>query len=115
MNLVRWLLGLSSALALAGWILLVMAADDFRRSFGASSVGALRLAALPLVLLLVTVTVVYPTNRALLHFAAILLGLAMIGAVFILRESLFVGITGIVYICAWLLFYLHAAWSQPRS
>ena len=115
LTLVRWFLGLSSALALAGWILLLIVAHDFRRSFGASSVGALRLAALPVVLLLVAVTVAYPTNRALLHVAAIILGLALIGVVFILRESQFVGVTGIIYIAAWLLFYWLAAWSQPRS
>ena len=46
MQPLRWLLGISSGLGALGWILIAIAANDFRRSFGASPVGFARVAIL---------------------------------------------------------------------
>lgn len=103
-------MGVSAALGGLGWILLAIAASDFRRSFGASEVGAIRLVALPIALVFVIVTVVLPGNRTLLHVAAAVLLVALVGSALILRESVFVGSVGVLFFGAWFFFYGRTAW-----
>ena len=103
-------MGITAALGGLGWILLAIAASDFRRSFGASEVGAIRLAALPIALAFVLVTVVLPGNRTLLHVAAAVLLVALVGSALILRESVFVGSVGLLFFGAWFFFYWRTAW-----
>lgn len=92
MNTLRWLLGIVTTLLLAGYILLVIAGGNFRRSFGASPLSPL-LAVLPCVVLgRILASLLWP-------------GLALIAAAFILRESITTGILAIGYLASWLAFY----------
>jgi len=110
MIVLRWLLGITATLAVAGWLAIAVIGSDFRRSFGASPVGALTAIAPPAVMLLAVVTVLLPAYRGLLHVSAVVFILAAVGLAFVLKESLFVGITGLLFIAGWFLYYWHTAW-----
>lgn len=110
MIVLRWLLGVTATIAAAGWLLIAFAGNDFRRSFGASGVDALTFVAPPAVLLLALLTVLLPANRGLMHASALVFALAAVGLAFVLRESLFVGIVGLLFVAAWFLFYWRTLW-----
>lgn len=111
MTALRWFLGITAIVAAAGWVALAVWADGFRRSFGASEVGALRTAAPPLALLLALLTVLMPAKRLLLHAAALVFTLVAVRLVFVLRESILTGLAGFFLVCAWFVFY----WLALRS
>jgi hypothetical protein len=108
MTALRWLLGLTSLVACLGWMLLAIAAHDFRQSMGASPVGLLRLAALPIVLLIVLATVTLPVGRGILHAAAVAMAFTALAAAVVLRESTLVGGVGLLYCGLWFVFYYRA-------
>ena len=110
MMALRWSLGTIAAVCGAGWVLLALWAEGFRRSFGASGVGTLKLVVPPAVLALVLATVLMPSNRWLLHACAVVFALVAAGLVFVLRESLFVGIVGLAFFAAWFVFWWRALW-----
>jgi hypothetical protein len=110
----RWILGLTAAIGIVFWVLLLIVAQDFRRSFGASDISAIRAFSLPVILLFVVATVILPDHRLLLHVAAAIMLIGIITSVLILRESLFVGSAGLIFLGAWFLFYRLVIWSSPR-
>jgi hypothetical protein len=110
MNALRWLLVASTAIVTIGFVVLLVAADGFRRSFGASENGPL-IAGVPLaVMLLFLASLLLPGQRILLHVAAAV-ALALAGcSVWVLRESVFVGTMGLLYSGLWWTWYWSAAW-----
>jgi len=101
----RWTLGIAAALGTVGWLLLVMAASDFRRSFGASPVDAARAALLPIVMALVLASVLFPASRGLLHVTAGVLALGAAGCLLLLKEAPFVATMGLAFLALWFLYY----------
>lgn len=115
MNTLRWLLASATALVTIGFVALLVVADGFRRSFGASENGPWMIG-LPLtVMLLLLASLLLPGQRVLLHVAAAT-ALALAGAsVWVLRESVFVGTTGLLYSGLWGIWYWHTAWQQSGT
>jgi hypothetical protein len=98
MIVLRWLLGISASMAAAGWLLIAFIGNDVRRSFGASGVDSLTFFAPPVVLLLALLTVLQPAHRGMMHGAALVFALAAVGLVLVLRESLFIGVVGLLFV-----------------
>jgi hypothetical protein len=115
MNALRWSLAFATALVTIGFVVLLVLADGFRRSFGASENGPL-LIGLPLTaMLLFLASLLLPGQRMLLHVAAAL-ALALAGcSVWVLRESVFVGTMGLLYSGLWWVWYWHTAWRQVAT
>ncbi|MBI4911479.1 MAG: hypothetical protein HY823_01975 [Acidobacteria bacterium] len=107
----RWFLGITAAAGAAGWLAIALLGNEFRRSFGASGTDALTALAPPAAMLLALATVLLPAYRGLLHASAVLFALASVGLVWVLRESLFVGICGLSFLALWFIYYWRAAWS----
>ena len=105
MQTLRWILGGGAALVGAGFVVLFVLAERFRESFGASGNGPLKLVVPLLVLGLVLGSVLRPESRALLHVTAVAAVLALVGALWVVRDAPFVGTVGALYFGAWLLFY----------
>ncbi len=112
MNALRWLLVASTALVTIGFVVLLVVADGFRRSFGASENGPL-VVGLPLaMMLLFLASLLLPGQRMLLHVAAAG-ALVLAGcSVWVLRESAFMGVMGLLYSGLWWTWYWQAAWRQ---
>ena len=109
MNALRWSLAFVTAAAMIGYAVLLVAADGFRRSFGASENGPL-VAGLPLaVMLLFLASLALPEQRALLHATAAVALVVAGCSIWVLQESAFVGITGLLYCGLWLAWYWPAA------
>lgn len=105
MNALRWVLLLGTALVAVGFVALLVLADGFRRSFGASENGPWILA-LPLTAMFIFATsLAFPGQRALLHMAALLALALAVGSVWILHESGFIGTLGILYAGSWLAWF----------
>lgn len=105
MNTLRWFLAASTTLAMIGFVVLLIIADGFRRSFGASENGPL-VAILPLtVMMLFLGALLWPEQRALRHVAAIM-SLILVGlSIWVLQESFFIGFLGLIYSVLWGLWY----------
>ena len=111
MAALRWTLIVVTALAGAGWILLALWADSFRRSFGASSVDAVT-AVLPLVFLaLILAALLLPEMKWLQHLAAVSVATVAVACVVLMAETVFVGTVGLLYTGLWLLYYWHSVWA----
>jgi hypothetical protein len=115
MNALRWFLASITALVTIGFVVLLVVADGFRRSFGASENGPL-IVVLPLtVMLLLLASLLLPGQRVLLHVAAAV-ALVLVGcSVWVLGESAFVGSMGLLYSGLWWAWYWHAAWQQGAT
>jgi hypothetical protein len=109
----RWTLILVTALTGAGWILLALWADSFRRSFGASPTAALTVVLPAAFLALMLAALLLPEVRWLQHVAAAAAVVAAVACGFFLAESVFVGSVGLVYIGLWLLHYWHGVQGMP--
>jgi len=115
MNALRWILASAATLVMIWFIALLVQADSFRRSFGASKNGPL-VALLPMTAMLVFLAgLIFPGQRVLLHIAAAT-ALALVGcAVWVLRESTFLGITGLLYSALYLVWYWQVAWARTAT
>lgn len=112
MNSLRWFLVACTALLAIGFIALLIFADGFRRSFGASDNGPW-IVALPLTaMFLFLASLVFPGQRALLHLAAVVALVLAGGSVWLLHESGFMGTMGLLYAGLWLAWYWQVAWQQ---
>jgi len=110
MNTLRWMLGSIAVVLGAGFVILVLLGNAFRKSFGASEHGPwfIGLPALGIALLLSAI--LFPSSKPLLHIAA----LAALGlAGFCLWQIVGEGETplwfAIAYLVAWFVFYGLAA------
>lgn len=101
----RWVLGGIAAVVGAGWVVLALLGDSFRRSFGASGVGALVAVLPPGAALLLLLPLLLPGQRGLLHLGAVTAALVAAWGVWTLRESVIVGLAALGYAAAWLLHY----------
>lgn len=108
MTSLRWILGVITVLLAAGWLLLVVVSDGFRRSFGASPVDAVKSGAPLLVMLLVLGTVFRPSERWLLHATAAALAAVVVGSLVVLRESVPTAVMGLLYCALWFSYYWRA-------
>jgi hypothetical protein len=111
MTTLRWILGTVAALVGGGFTLLFLASNGLRRSFGASENNPL-IAILPLLALgLLLAALVTPTQRTLLHMAAVAAAaLAGFSIWMLVRESATVMWLSLVYLALWFGFYWLAAW-----
>jgi hypothetical protein len=105
MTLLRWLLGITTLVMLVGWILLVIASHDFRRSAGASPVSPLVPFIPGVVLILILTTLLAPGSQGLLTVTAVVAGLGILGSFFILRQSVATGLFAILYLLSWFAWY----------
>jgi hypothetical protein len=114
-NALRWLLTSIAGLAAAGWILMSLAGNSFRASFGASEHGPLRMLLPVAVALVLMAAPILPERRLLLHVgAAVSVGL-LVWCVFLFRETLFfAGMIGL-YSAAWLWYYYRAVWDASAT
>jgi len=115
MNILRWMLAAGTALVAAGFVALLVMADSFRRSFGASDNGPLVMAVPLAVMAVFLASLLLPGQRVLLHVAAaVALGLAAC-SVWIMRESVFLGVMGLLYAGLWSAWYWHTAWTRAAA
>jgi multisubunit Na+/H+ antiporter MnhG subunit len=108
MQTLRWILGLTTGVTTAGFFALVIFGDGFRRSFGASENGSLKVGVIILVLAALIASLVAPNQRLLMHGVAILVILLLTGSAWVCRESAFVGTTGLAYCALWFGYYWQA-------
>jgi hypothetical protein len=105
MNLLRWILAAATAINLAGFVGLLLLADRFRQSFGASRIGLCQ-AGLPIMaMVLMLGSLLAPRERLLLHFCAILSATIGLGGLCLLRKAPFLGAGLFGYAVLWLLYY----------
>ncbi len=107
----RWILGIVTALVGGGWLALVVLADGFRRSFGASENGPLIAIGPMLVAALLLASLVAPGQRFLLHSTAVVVVAMALGSLWLLTESTGLGVSGLLYCGLWFLFYWRAGWT----
>ena len=112
MQALRWTLGIITALASAGFLALVVFGDGFRRSYGASENGALKVGVSLVVQAALLASIVAPGQRMLLHGVAVVVALLIAGCLWIYRESAFAGTTGLAYCGMWVGYYWQAVWGQ---
>jgi len=114
-DVLRWALATVTALVAVGFVALLVFADGFRRSFGASANGPLTIGVPLAVMLLVLASLLWPGQRMLLHVTAVtVLGVAAC-SVWVLNESVFVGAAGLLFSGLWSLWYWHAAWASSAT
>jgi hypothetical protein len=114
MNLLRWLLGGSAALIVAGWIAFFILANNFRGSFGASE-NPPWLLVLPLVVaLLIVFSTLLPHASTLLFVTAVAVVAASLGALWIAGEAPYLVGAWFVYAFACLVF-ITMALRRPRE
>lgn len=104
----RWVLGSITALLIAGWLGIVILAENFRRSFGASGVGTLKAALPSSVAFLLLCSLINPASRTLLHLTAVVAGGLVLGCLWLMRQAPVVASSGLVYLALWFLFYREA-------
>jgi hypothetical protein len=112
MNSLRWTLATATALLTISFVALLILADGFRNSFGASE-NEPWIAGLPLaVMFIFLASLLLPKLRALLHVTATT-ALALTGcSLWVLQESIFVGTMGLLYAGLWGSWYWHTVWQQ---
>ncbi|MBL9174586.1 MAG: hypothetical protein JNL10_13700 [Verrucomicrobiales bacterium] len=107
MNALRWLLGLITACAGLGWLLLSFVGGRFRASLGASETPLLVVGVPVVVAGILLAGLVFPGQRGLLHAGAVV-SVLILGVCLLNPAGL--GGLGIVYFGLWLVFYFLAAW-----
>lgn len=115
MNALRWILAAVTALVALGFVALLVWAEGFRRSFGASAHGPVVAGAPLAVMAVVLASLLWPEQRALLHVAALVVLAVAALCVWLLRESVFLGTTGLLFGILWAAWYRHAAWAAAGA
>lgn len=116
MNALRWMLGLIAALFAGGYVALVLMANAFRRSVGASANGPLFIVLPVLGIALLLAAILFPSNKPLLHGAALAaVGLAGFCLWQIFRDGAAPLWFAVVYLAAWFVFYWLAAWRVAQQ
>jgi hypothetical protein len=111
MTTLRWILGITTAVASAGFIAIAIIAGGFRRSFTGSDNSV------PLVTIffvsagLVLASLVWPERRLLLHVVAVLMVALCIACAFIARQTAMTAVLGALYAIGWLTFYYRTVWA----
>jgi len=112
MQTLRWILGTITALGTAGFLALVVFADGFRSSFGASENGPVKIGVTLLVQAALLASIAAPSQKLLLHGVALIVLALVAGSLWIIRESIFAGATGLTYCGLWLGYYWQAISGQ---
>ena len=112
MQTLRWILGIITAIGTAGFLALVVFGDGFRRSFGASENGALKVGISVVVQAALLASIAAPNQKMLMHCVAVVIAALIAGCLWIYRESAFVGTSGLAYCGMWLGYYWQAVWGQ---
>ncbi len=103
----RWILGLSTGGVLFGTIVLMVVANGYRKSFGASATNPLILALPYLALAIMFGGILLPGQRWLFHLGALTAATLLITCVVQMSD---ISLVGILYAALWLLYYWLAAW-----
>ncbi len=103
--MLRWVLVVITAILVVGYFLLALVGNSFRRSFGASELGALVVGVPLLVGGLILATLFCPTQKLLLHATALVVLPLVASCLWLMKESVFTGGCGLAYFGAWLVFY----------
>lgn len=106
MLLLRWTLGISSALACVAWIVLAVLGARFRRGWGATPAARWLAVGPPIVFALVAASVLHQGSTALMHATTVAISLIAIASVRAIRESPGIGIAGLSYCGFWYVCYL---------
>jgi hypothetical protein len=104
----RWILGTLAGAGAVGYLALVLLADGFRRSFGASPNAAWKVVVPLAVCALLCASVLLPGQRALLHVTLVVVMALLAGSLWLFREAPLVSLGGMCYAVTWLLYYLQA-------
>lgn len=108
MQALRTLLSIVTVLATIGFCALLFFGDGFRRSFGASENGALKVIVTLVVQGALLASLALPSQRWLLHAVAVIVIALLAASIWVFRQSAFVGITGVGYCGLWLGYYFQA-------
>jgi hypothetical protein len=108
MTQLRWILGLLGGLFTVGWLVIIVLANSFRGSFGASENALWKVVAPPAIALVLTAALIWPERRLLLHTGAIMAAAVLIGSLLLARTTVFTATLGCLYAGSWLLFYYHS-------
>jgi hypothetical protein len=100
----RWGLGGIAATVGVGYVALVLFADGFRRSFGASPNGVVTLVVPLAVCALLVASVLLPGQRLLLQITLVVVVALLAGSLWLFREAPWVSVAGMCYAVTWLLY-----------
>jgi hypothetical protein len=117
MLLLRWMIGIGCAIALAFFTLVMVVGKGMRSAYqsGASTTDVLRESAIygvPVLLIAMLVSVFMPQARGYLHVVAAGVVLAVIGCGFIIADAPGEGAVYLSFFALWLLYYGLAAWGR---
>ncbi len=112
MQALRWTLGTLTAFGTAGFVALVLFGDGFRRSYGASENGSLKVWVTLIVQGALLASIAAPNQRLLLHGVAVIVVALIACCLRVYRESVFVGTSGLAYCGLWLGYYWQAIYRQ---
>jgi hypothetical protein len=104
MQTLRWILGGIAASVGVGYVALVLFADGFRRSFGASSNALMTLFVPPAVCVLLVASILLPGQRLLLQLTLVVVVALLAGSLWLFREAPLISAAGMCYAVAWLLY-----------
>jgi hypothetical protein len=115
MGLLRWITGISCALALAGFLFIMMVGKGLRSAYqsGAGVTDVVRsfgIYAIPLLIVAMLVAVFVPHARGYLHTVAVGVAAAMLGCIVIMMER---PAEGGIYLCffgLWMMYYAVAVY-----
>ena len=110
MTALRWTLIVVTALLATGWVLLIVWADGFRRSFGASPNAATTLILPVIVMAMILVSLFLPDQKWLQHMVAIAAIAVVAGCFMLMSETVLMAMLGLIYMGLWLLHYWHTVW-----
>jgi hypothetical protein len=114
-NALRWLLASAAGLVAILWLVLSVAGNSFRSSFGASAHGPLRML-LPVAVALVLMAAPFlPERRLVLHLGAVISVGLLLWCVVLVRETRFFAGVIAIYAASWLWYYWRSAWDASRS
>lgn len=115
MTTLRWILGIPTALAAGGWLLLAAWGNSFRRSWGASENSGLTVFAPFVAMAALLASLIFPQQRLLLHAVAAGVALLVAESLLLVPRASGLGVSLLVYCSLWLCYYGLAAWSQPAT
>lgn len=115
MMTLRWILGVPTALAAGGWLVLAAWADTFRQSWGASKNSGLTVFGPFGALAALLASLVFPQQRILLHAVAAGVALLVAESIMLFPKASGLGVTMLVYCGLWLTYYGLAAWSPQNA
>lgn len=113
MAALRWTLIVVTVLTGAGWILLALWADSFRRSLGVSPTAALTVVLPAAFLALILAALLLPEVKWLQHLAAVAAAAVAVACVTVMAETVFVGSLGLLYTGLWFAYYWQSVWKTP--